>query len=264
VNVLRRQKQDKTLAILAFHKIGKPASNGWDTWFYISETIFASYLSYLSQSNWTVIDHDTLLKGLVAPETLPERAVLLTFDDGYRSMHTVALPWLLQFGYPAVFFVPTDYVGQRNTFDPAEPEEDICDWDNLRELERQGVSIQSHSASHLPFSGLTLIEQEEELRRSAAALEAGLGKRAEVFSYPYGDDGVGSYPYHHSAVTSPMLRKIQGALQRTGYRAACLYGGGLNYLPVANAYRLYRVAMGPDTDLNAELSQGSQGSHDEQ
>ena len=65
----------------------------------------------------------------------------------------------------------------------------ICDWDDLRELERLGVSIQSHGASHRPFSKLSLPEQEEELTRSKTALEANLEKPVEVFAYPYGDGG---------------------------------------------------------------------------
>src|SRR5918994_4060847 len=230
----------RTLAVLGFHKIGEPATNGWDTWFYIPEATFAGYLSYLRENNWTVIDLEAVLRGLEAPRSLPERAALLTFDDGYRSMRTVALPWLLRFGYPAVLFVPTDFIGGRNTFDAAEPEKALCDWDDLVELERQGVSIQSHGASHRSFSELALAAQEEELRRSKATLEVRLGRRVEVFSYPYGDNG-GS---------QQVLRE---ALKRAGYRAACLYGGGPNRLPISDPYRLTRLAMGPDTDLDTEL-----------
>jgi peptidoglycan/xylan/chitin deacetylase (PgdA/CDA1 family) len=249
------QSRDRTLAILGFHKIGEPAPNGWETWFYIPEATFAGYLSYLQEHGWTVIDLEGFLGGLERPWSLPERAALLTFDDGYRSMRTVALPWLLRFGYPAVFFVPTDFIGGRNTFDPAEPDEAICDWDDLCELERRGVSVQSHAASHRPFSELERVEQEEELRQSKSTLEARLGKRIEVFSYPYGDDGMSSYPYGDDVTSSPILLRVRQALKRAGYRAACLYGGGPNRLPAADPYRLSRLAMGPDTDLHADLEQ---------
>ena len=63
-------------------------------------------------------------------------------------------------------------------------------------------------------------------------------------SYPYGDDGV----------SSQVLQKVGGALERTGYRAACLYGGDPIRMPVHEPYRLARLAMGPDTGLRAELS----------
>ena len=241
------------LAIMGFHKIGEPPPDGWETWFYISEPVFVGYLSYLQEEGWQVIDLSTFLRGLDAPNILPERAALLTFDDGYRSMRTVVLPWLLRFGYPAVLFVPTDFIGGINTFDAAEPEEALCDWEDLVALERQGVSVQSHGTSHRPFSGLTPVEQEEELRRSKTKLEAGLGKRVEVLSYPYGDDGVSSYPYSADGASSRVLRRVRETLKRAGYRAACLYGGGPNRLPAVDPYRLTRVAAGPDTNLQAAL-----------
>ena len=176
----------------------------------------------------------TIIKGLTATESLTDRTAMLTFDDGYRSMRTIALPWLLRFGYPGVLFVPTDFIGERNTFDAAEPEEALCDWDDLVELERRGVSVQSHGASHRPLSELIPAEQEEELRRSKTTLEAGLGKRVEVFSYPYGDDGVSSYPYGDDGASSRVLRKVREMLRRAGYRAACLYGGGPTRLPATD------------------------------
>ncbi len=247
------QSRDRTLAILGFHKIGEPPPDGWETWFYIPEETFVEQLSYLREDGWQVIDLATFLEGLAAPNSLPGRVALLTFDDGYRSMRTVALPWLLRFGYPAVLFVPTDFIGARNTFDAAEPEEALCGWDDLVELDRQGISVQSHGASHQAFSDLAPAEQEGELRRSKAALEAGLGKRVEVFSYPYGDDGVSSYPYGDDVASSQVLRRVQETLKRAGYRAACLYGGGPIGLPATDPYRLTRLAVGPDTDLQAEL-----------
>src|SRR6266704_3460074 len=112
----------KRLAILGYHKIGPPPRSGWDTWFF-----------------------------------LPERSALITFDDGYRSMLTITLPLLQRLGLPSVLFVPTDNVGKSNSFDSGlEPDEMLCDWHDLRELHRAGVSIQSHAASHRHFSEMDL------------------------------------------------------------------------------------------------------------
>src|SRR5437867_1231406 len=195
----------------------------------------------IDNAAWPALDLQTFLVGVAAPARLPERSVLLTFDDGYRSMRQIALPWLLRFGYPSVLFVPTDFIGKCNEFDAGiEPQEAVCDWDDLRELQRHGVSVQSHGASHRRCSELAPGELEEELHRSKATLEAGLGTPVEAISYPYGDGGVDP-------------QAVDAALERTGYRAACLYGGGPNRLPVANPYRLARLAIGPDTDLRAAL-----------
>ncbi|HLH63582.1 MAG TPA: polysaccharide deacetylase family protein [Ktedonobacteraceae bacterium] len=236
---------DKVLAILSYHKIGKPAVPDWDTWFHIPEAIFANQLSYLRENSWQVIGLEDFLRSLTAPDSLPERSVLLTFDDGYRSMRRVALPLLVELGYPAVVFVPTDFIGGHNWFDiDNEPEDIMCDWDDLRELERCGVSVQSHGVSHRTFSELDLAQQKEELLRSKAVLEEGLGKSITVFAYPYGDAGVDA-------------DMQQNLLRECGYIAACLYGGGPVRLPISDPYRLSRVAMGPDTDLEVELERGT-------
>jgi peptidoglycan/xylan/chitin deacetylase (PgdA/CDA1 family) len=238
---MSKQSDPPNLAILGYHKIGEPPPDGWPTWFYIPEEIFVGHLSYLRDHGWQVIDLPALLRGITAPESLPERAALLTFDDGYRSMRTVVLPWLLRFGCPAILFVPTDYIGGVNGFDAGhEPEEAICDWDDLRELERLGISIQSHGASHRSFSKLSLPEIGEELARSRVTLEDGLQRPVEVFAYPYGHGG-----------TEP--HSTGKALERAGYRAACLYKGGPNSLPIVEPYRLTRLAVGPDTDLQGAL-----------
>jgi peptidoglycan/xylan/chitin deacetylase (PgdA/CDA1 family) len=230
------QGHGRTFAILGFHKIG-PAPDGWETWFYVPQATFVGYLNYLREDGWQVLEMAAFLRGLAEPDSLPERAALITFDDGYRSILDYGLPELRLFDYPAVMFVPTAFIGGHNDFDADnEPREAICSWEELRELERCGVSVQSHGVSHRAFSGLNPAEQEQELLRSKAALEDWLGKAIEVFSYPYGDCG-------------PEPGAARGALERAGYRAGCLYGGGPQRVPVADPYRLARLAVGPDTDL---------------
>jgi poly-beta-1,6-N-acetyl-D-glucosamine N-deacetylase len=230
---------DNTIAILGFHKIGPPPADGWESWFYVSEHRFAGFLTDLKNNGWEVIDLDQFLRALEKPETLPERAALLTFDDGYSSMRGVTLPLLQRFEVPAVLFVPTDYVGRRNTFDAGvEPDEPICDWDDLRELARGGVSIQSHAASHRRFSDLSMQEREDEVVRSKMALEEHLGTPCQAIAFPYGDPGPSDDPC---------------LLATMGYQTAFLYGGGPVRVPIADRYRVQRVAMGPNTDLCAEL-----------
>jgi peptidoglycan/xylan/chitin deacetylase (PgdA/CDA1 family) len=226
------------IAILGYHKVGPPAPGGWETWFYVPEKVFAEHLAALADNGWQPLDCATFLRGLAEPELLPERAALITFDDGYRSVLEVALPVLQDFGYPAVLFVPTDYVGRTNLFDlESEPEEPLCNWDDLQELARRGVAVQSHSASHRTFSELAPSERTQELIRSKAALEAKLPQAVELLAYPYGD----------ANGTAPE------ALAEAGYRAAFGYGGGPVSTPFADPYCLERLAIGPDTDLKAAL-----------
>jgi len=232
----------RSLAVLSFHKIGDPPSGRRPTWFYIPEATFLKQLTLLQETGWHVIDLDAFYRGLENLETLPERSALLTFDDGCRSIRREALRCLGRFGYPAVAFVPTEYIGKTNSFDEGlEPEEPICDWDDLREIDRAGISVQSHSASHRRFSELDHASLYEELARPKAALETALGKVVSAFAYPYGDSG------------SPAAA-IGEKLAATGYRVAFGYGGGVIRLPIGNPFHLPRVAVGPDTDLKQKLT----------
>src|SRR5690348_8103337 len=111
------ESNGRKLAILSFHKIGEPPRGGWNSWFYIPEDTLVRQLTYLGTGGWEVIDQSRFVKGLGDPESLPLRSALITFDDGYRSMRTVALPLLRRFGFPAILFVPTNYIGGRNAFE---------------------------------------------------------------------------------------------------------------------------------------------------
>jgi peptidoglycan/xylan/chitin deacetylase (PgdA/CDA1 family) len=190
------------------------------------------------------IDLARFYRGLDDSASLPAKSALVTFDDAYRNNRTVALPVMIRLGVPGVVFVPTNYIGGLNVWDSGgpEPDEQICDWDDLMALEENGVAIESHSASHPSFSNLTAEEHERELRQPKEALEARLGRKVEFFAYPYGDAG------SDFALSEGMLKKV-------GYRAACLYGGGAVTLPGADRFRLERLAMGPDSDLAGLLGE---------
>jgi len=236
-----KRSNDATLAILGYHRIGAPYPGAWDTWYHVPEAVFLRHLAILEELGYEVIGCEPLerlLEGTLAP---PARAAVITFDDGYRSVHDVALPALLRFGYHAILFVPTGFIGRSNAFDGgAEPEEPLCSWDQLHRLEQNGVSIQSHGVSHHRLSQLSPEEHENELVESKRALEKALGKAVRLFAYPYGDAGDDE---------SLVARQLTAA----GYRGACLYDGRLNRGPIGRPYHLHRLTMGPDTKLEVIL-----------
>ena len=233
------------MAILGYHRVGSPGPDGWEKLFQITERTFAAQLDVLAEGGWEVIDVGRFLAGIADPASLPERVALITFDDGHRCLLDVALPHLCERGYPAVLFMPSDFVGRTNEFDEgAEPEGQLCDWPELRELAEAGVSIQSHCATHRALSELSSAERREELIRSKLALEHGIGRPVEMVSFPFGDDADGA---------------LRRELEEIGYRAAFLYGGEPLRMPARDRYRLPRVTMGPDTDLRATLAEVAGG-----
>ncbi len=68
----------------------------------------------------------------------------------------------------------------------------------------------------------------------------------DLFALPYGDDKVDP-------------EALAAMYRRTGYRAACLFGGGVNPLPLADPYRLERIAVDEATDLASALTEGFGG-----
>jgi peptidoglycan/xylan/chitin deacetylase (PgdA/CDA1 family) len=232
----------RQIAILAYHKVGAPSRGAWETWFYVPEAVFREHLRCIRDSGWTPIDAASFVAGLERPERLPKRSVLITFDDGYVSVLRVALPLLAEAGYPAVMFIPTQYIGRTNVFDQgAEPSEPICSWKELRKLEAGGISVESHGASHTRLSTLSADARDQELLTSKHVLQNALNKQVMLFSYPYGDSG--SEPGAAAA-----------ALRGQGYRAAFLYAGNPVSIPTSQPFLLPRIAVGPDTNLRAILN----------
>lgn len=107
--------------------------------------------------------------------------VLLTFDDGGKSVHQYGLPIMAAAGIPGTVFMVTDAIG--GSFE-GRPMMSAAD---LRDLQGNGWEVGSHSQSHADFSRLSPQEADQELRGSKAALEA-IGINITSFAYPWGRD----------------------------------------------------------------------------
>jgi peptidoglycan/xylan/chitin deacetylase (PgdA/CDA1 family) len=239
----QREARRPFLAILSYHKVGDPPPGSWEPWYYVPAGLLADQLAALREGGWEFVDLATALDGLSNPDALPERSVLVTFDDAYRSVLDLGLPVLGQLGAPGVVFVPAGLVGSMNSFDKgiSEPLEPLCTWDELRDLEAGGISVQSHGVEHVSLSKLEGDALDAELSESKRRLEDALEKTIEMFAFPYGDGGA-----------DPVA--VTDGLRRCDYRAACLYGGGPVELPAADPYRLSRLAVGLDSDVAAEVA----------
>ncbi|MDX6470933.1 MAG: hypothetical protein QOF75_2736, partial [Gaiellaceae bacterium] len=123
----------------------------------------------------------------------------------YRDNLLNAAPILSAHGYAAVQFVPIAYIGDSR---PLPHEKHLAahgvhnptvDWDEIRELERHGVRIESHGISHKPLAELEIDEAAREIAISKLKLEEGLGREVRAFSYVKGSEA--DYkPVHPSLV----------------------------------------------------------------
>ena len=233
---------ERVVAVLGYHRIGPPPEKSWETWFSVPEQTFVEQLRVLVAAGWEPVSVEALVAGLDDPVRLPAKAALITFDDAFKTLTGSARRVLERLGFAAAVFVPVAHVDGVNAWDAdtAQPCEAICSWDDLRELEQAGVSVQSHGLTHRSFSSLDRGQRARELEESKLTLERELGKQVELLAYPYGDAG-------------PEGEDIDGLASAAGYKAAFLYRGRGFGVPPAQRFRLPRIPVGPDTDLAAEL-----------
>lgn len=151
----------------------------------ITTEVFKEHLEILRSERFTVLTLGQVVDRLRAGEPLPQRCAVVTIDDGYRSFLTDGWPLLREYGYPATLFVSTDTVGGG----------DFLSWQELRLLQKEGVEIGNHSASHDYLLDRRPTESAldwrtrvtEDLERATRAFEKYLGASSRLFAYPYGE-----------------------------------------------------------------------------
>ena len=147
------QADNDDLLVISYHDIRDDVAPKGDADRYaISTTNFVAQIDWLIASGYRPVSLDEVMRASRGDGPLPKKAVLLTFDDGLRSVYTRAFPVLRAYRVPAVVAVVTDWIGM-----PAETRvpygvrdfsrDDFMTWAQLREMQDSGlVEIASHSA----------------------------------------------------------------------------------------------------------------------
>lgn len=187
------------LRVLTYHRFGPSVRDP----FCVRDDVFETQMKYLREHDLVVslADVHAWLDGGRAPRA---GGVLVTIDDGCRSVVTRAAPVLAKYGIPAVVYVVAGAIGQRRHDDQPEP---YMDWDEVHELVARGATIGSHAHAHRSLGAMSEAEAEQEGRRSRELLEDRVGAAVESFAYPFGT----------RADYGPATMR---ALARVGYRSA--------------------------------------------
>ena len=121
-------------------------------------------------------------------ERLPEKPVMITFDDGYASVYEHAFPVLSRFGFNAVVFVPASYIGKTNDWDVQFGTKKFrhLSKEQIAALSAAGHEIAAHGMKHLPFTLLNSKLLKLELEESRDVLEGITGKPVRALCYPFG------------------------------------------------------------------------------
>jgi peptidoglycan/xylan/chitin deacetylase (PgdA/CDA1 family) len=169
-----------------------------------SQAPLRQQLRAFREAGRTLVPLSRAVDALRGEAALPERPLVLTFDDSWESQFNQAVPVLQAEQAPATFFVITLFLGRLPGY---------MSWDQARVLKELGFEVESHSQNHPSLDALYARDEGAalaELWESLAVLEDRLGHSRRLFAYPNG------------AWSPPVA-----ALAARVYRAAVATGGGL-------------------------------------
>ena len=213
--------------VLTYHRFGQIFRDP----FCVSPNDFAMQMAWLAENDLAVSLAD--VEAFVHEgKALKPGSVLVTIDDGFQSVGSLALPILKRYRIPAVVFVSSGNVGrkisQRNRQGET-PIENYLDWPDLRQLVDAGIEIGSHAITHRSLGRMPISEAESEIKGSRTNLEQELGTPVTAFAYPYG-------------TLADFNHDIAVAMKSCGYRLAFTSQHGA-IRPHMNAMTLPRIKV---------------------
>jgi peptidoglycan/xylan/chitin deacetylase (PgdA/CDA1 family) len=144
----------------------------------VTPELFAQQIEYLAANGYTTISLYDLSQAVATGAPLPAKPVILTFDDGYSSVLTYAVPVMERLGFKGTVFVITEFV------DTGRP--GYLTWDELRRLHTLGWQIEAHTKTHAQLEDAGYDHQLYEMLGSIETLTANIGQRPRYLSYPAG------------------------------------------------------------------------------
>ena len=178
-----------SVIVLGYHQFSGPGQSSSNI-YNMNQSVFEDEMKYLHDNNYHVIPLSDVVRFIHHEIGLPPNSVAITIDDGYKSSINWAAPVLKRYGYPWTFFVYPSFITVAEG-------KGAASWNDLLQLQADGVDIESHSMTHPILTshrqkGHTLDANEydkfltEETAGAKALLEQHLGKKIEYFAYPYG------------------------------------------------------------------------------
>lgn len=220
--------------VLMYHRVGE-VLNDWEARYAISPDNFATHMHALARKGYRAVGIDAFLDWLEGGATLPEGALLVTFDDGFRGVREHALPVLESLGWPFTVFLVSDLIGGQDVWtrasNPSGQTYPLLDEAEIREMQARGVSFHSHTRTHADLPTLDDAALADQLAGSRQALAGLLGHEVPYIAYPFGR----------------LDARVEDATRAAGYHAAFSTQPGFNRQDV-NRFRIRRIdVFGTDT-----------------
>jgi peptidoglycan/xylan/chitin deacetylase (PgdA/CDA1 family) len=198
----------------------------------VSIELFYDQISWLIEKGYHFISLSDLVQhGKNSIFDDERKEVVLTFDDGYHNFFTNALPILLHYRLSATVLLVTEKLGQTSTWNRYAQEDPIMTESEVRQVKSQGISLGSHTLTHVDLTTLGNNELKRQLIVSKMSL-VDFGETFFSFSYPWGR-------YSDREVA---------ALKAAGYHCAVTVGRPINFYR-DDWYRLGRLTMYRGLDL---------------
>lgn len=222
-----------TIPILLYHSVSDQPAGRFQT-FTVRLRQFAAHLDRLGALGFSALSIDRLIALVRAGEPVPERSVVLTFDDGFADFATNAWPLLQARGLPATLYVTAGYLdGRSDWLAPLGAGQlPMLTSGQLSELAAGGVEIGAHTMTHPQLDCLPLPAARREIVDSRDALEQLLGRRVHTFAYPHG--------YHD--------KRVKQLVAEAGYTSATAVRDALSH-PGDDPFALARVTVTADYDV---------------
>ncbi len=150
---------------------------------------FAEQMEHIAAGGFQTLTVSQLAAALADPTaSMPERPLLITFDDGFQEWHSVALPILTRLGLASTAYIITGCLGGQSRWlaSLGEGDRPMLSAGQVRDLDEAGVEIGAHGHRHVPLDELQFSDAVIDIDTSRARLEEIVGHRIMTFAYPYG------------------------------------------------------------------------------
>jgi peptidoglycan/xylan/chitin deacetylase (PgdA/CDA1 family) len=148
-------------------------------------------MNYLYKNNYNVISLERLLNLLNSRQKIPKKTVAITFDDGYEDNYSNALPVLRNYNFPAVIFLTTGKIGDKDYINKRGIKMPMLDWSQIEDMHNTDlINFGSHTVSHPRLSKIQIEKAMIEMKNSKYEIETRLNKKCRFFCLPYGDYNV--------------------------------------------------------------------------
>ena len=220
------------LTILMYHKVAELPQGARHPGNFVSPAAFAEQLDALVEWGYRTIGFDDWLAHRDKRATLPEKPLILTFDDGYTCFDNHAWPEIKRRNMSATVFLVAGQIGGVNAWESDEISTPLLDASRIRALQSEGVHFGSHSMSHRPLAHIPAEEASLELTRSRGSLTDLLGREVDVFAYPFSNQSTA----------------VRALVREAGYRCAVRGKGRMNSV-TTDPFGLRRIKIEPTTTV---------------